>query len=141
MTGICFHRERDWEQDQWSFVFSNFGVSDIWEYGDLSQDDLTIYQPTTNIVTAAELPSDRPLVVLAPAAGKYIQGTESLEDFVHPENAIYMFGGSHVNLNDEEHMGGRVADHYVYISLVQYECYAHGAATVVLWDKRMKQSG
>jgi len=31
MLGVCFTGEKNRDhQDQWSFVFSNFGVSDIW---------------------------------------------------------------------------------------------------------------
>lgn len=137
MVGICFMREKYWEQDQWSYLFSNFGVSDLWEVGDDGNSNWDIYQPTTKITTAAELPDDRPLVVLAPQAGTYIQGDEDLKTFVHPENAIYMFGPSHVHLNEDD-MGGRVADHYVYIALVESECFAHAAAYMTLWDQQAK---
>lgn len=138
MFGVCYVREKDWEQDQWSYVFSNFGVTEIWELGDDGNKDMDIYQQTTKIDTAAELPTDRPLVVLAPPEGRFIQGTENLETFQHPDNAIYLFGGSHISLNDEEHMGGRVADHYVYIEWDKCESFSHATAIAVLWDRKMK---
>ncbi|UCD23203.1 MAG: hypothetical protein JSW51_09080 [Gemmatimonadota bacterium] len=137
-TGVCFFREKSWEQDQWSYLFSNFGVSDIWEMGYDGLTDFDIYQPTIKIETAAELPTDRPLVLLAPKEGMYIQGTESLDGFVHPENAIYLFGPSHQYLNDDDHMGGRVPDHSVYIPLVKHEAFAHTAAYMTLWDRQVK---
>lgn len=137
MIGVCFRREKHWEQDQWSYVFSNFGVTDIWETGDNGKKDLDIYQPTIRIDTAAELPSDRPLIVLAPAAGTYIQGTESLKDFAHPEDAIYLFGPSHLHLNEDD-LGGRVPDALVYIPLVKNECFSHAAAYMTLWDREVK---
>lgn len=139
MVGVCFRREKYWEQDQWSYIFSNFGVSDIWEVGDDDNSDLKIYQPTVKIETASELPTDRPLVVLAPQEGTYIQGSENLKTFVHPKNAIYLFGPSHHQLNEDD-MGGRVADHYVYIPLVECEAFATGAAYMTLWD-RVQKSG
>jgi hypothetical protein len=136
VIGVCFKREKDWEQDQWSYVFSNFGVEDLWEMGDDSNKDLNIYQPTIKISSAAELP-DRPLVVLAPQESKYIVGEESLKDFVHPDDAIYMFGGSHCSMTGVD-LGGRVADHYVYIPLVKNECFSHSAAYITLWDRELK---
>jgi hypothetical protein len=137
-VGVVFFREKGWEQDQWSYLFSNFGVSDIWEMNDDGNRDWNVYQPTTKIKTAAELPTDRPLVLLAPQDGRFIQGTENLKEFVHPEDAIYMFGPSHAQLNHEDHMGGRVHDHSVYIPLVKHEAFGHTAAYMTLWDRVQK---
>ncbi len=137
MAGVCFRSESHANlQDQWSFVFSNFGITELWELG--SPLGEKIYQPTIKIMTAAELPTDRLLVVLAPADGRYIQGNESLKDFEHPDDAIYMFGGSHLNLNEDD-MGERMADHYVYLDLVEYECFAHAAGYMTLWDRYIKR--
>jgi len=139
MVGICFRSERHRDQqDQWSFVFSNFGISDVWEIREETGED--IYQPTTDVRNAEELPVDRPLVVLAPQAGRYVQGTESLADFVHPEDAIYLFGGSHENLSETE-LGTRVPDHLVFIPLVEHECFAAAAGYITLWDRYVKRGG
>lgn len=143
MTGICFTREEErWAQDQWSWVFSNFGVTEIWErpseVGTAHGTDWDIYQTTINVDTADELPGDRPLIVLASPAGRYIQGTEPLEDFVHPDDAIYLFGGSHENL-DEDDFGGRQPDALIYIPYVEYESYGHAAAYITLWDRYVKR--
>lgn len=137
MFGICFRSEKDRDlQDQWSYVFSNFGVADLWELGvPLGE---KIYQPTTKILTADELPVNRPVVVLAPAEGRYVQGTEDLRTFEHPDDAIYLFGGSHENLSDDQ-MGSRIADHYVYMDLIEHECYSHCAGYMVLWDRYVKK--
>ena len=140
MAGICFRREpKGWMQDQWSFVFSNFGVAEIWERG-FVPDDLKIYQPVVPIVTAAELPG-RPLVVLAHPEGRYIQGTESLVTFDHPEDAIYLFGGSQANVTDEDDLGGRNPDAFVYIPSVKHEMYAFSAAYITLYDRMVKRGG
>lgn len=144
MLGVCFKSEhRGWMQDQWSWVFSNFGITDIWERGAVHNGsrgkDGSIYQPTIKIDTAAELP-DVSLVVLAPPMGKFVQGTEALDDFVHPEDAIYLFGGAQDNLSDDD-LGGRTPDALVYIPLVELECYSHSAAYMTLWDRRQKRGG
>lgn len=135
MLGVCHCAEtKNWLQDQWSFVYSNFGLTrpNIWQIGDGEQ----IYQKPTVITSAAELP-DVDLVVLAPEEGKYIQGTESLLTFNHPEDCIYLFGASHQNLTEED-LGSRW--HYaVYIPTHQHEMYAHCAAYVTLWDRWCKR--
>jgi len=136
MIGVCFHREQNWEQDQWSFVFSNFGITDIWERGFDGNKDLKIYQPTQKIELTSELPADVPIVLLAPQDGRYIKGTVSLVDFEHPKDAIYYFGGSHMNPNKEEM--DRLPDHYVYIPSVKYEMYSHAAAYITLYDRLVK---
>lgn len=137
MVGVCFVRENKGSlQDFWSFVFSNFGVSDIWEIGK-GDKDLDIYQPTVGVKTAAELP-DVPLVVFAHQEGRYIKGQQSLVSFAHPEDAIYMFGGSHSNLSEDD--VGRDAD-YVYIPSVQHEMFSHCAAYIALYDRYVKRGG
>jgi len=139
-AGVCFKSEqRGWLQDQWSLVFSNFGITEIWERGCLDKRDAKIYQETIDIDTAAELPVGRPLIVLAPVDGRYISGDQSLDEFVHPEGAIYLFGGSHANLNNEDDLGGRVPDASVYIPFVKYESYSHSAAYITLWDRYVKR--
>ena len=138
VAGVCFRREgKGWMQDQWSWVFSNFGITEIWERG-WADDDLNIYQPTIHVELASELP-DRPLVLLAHQEGKYVQGTNSLKNFVHPEDAIYLFGATHVNLSDEDDLGGRVPDRLIYIPSVKYEAYGHSAAYMTLWDRYVKR--
>lgn len=116
-------------------MFSNFGVENVWEIERPHTED--IYQKPTKIKSAAELP-DTALVVIQPQDGKFVQGTESLSDFEHPDDAIYMFGGSHDVMTLED-LGGRVAEHYVYIPLVAHECYAFSAAYMTLWDRKVKR--
>ncbi len=140
MFGVCFRHERQgWLQDQWSWVFSNFGVTEIWERGHDPSKDGDIYQDVIEITTAAELPADRPLVVLAPPAGRYIQGDVSLKDFVHPEDAIYLFGATQANLSDEDDLGGRAPETVVYIPSVEHEVFGYAAAYMTLWDRYAKR--
>lgn len=136
MFGVCFTGEKNRNnQDQWSFLFSNFGVENIWELERPNTEK--IYQPTKMIQNASELP-DQTLIVVQPPDGRFVKGTESLSDFEHPDDAIYMFGGSHDVMTLED-LGGRVAEHYVYIPLVAYECYAFSAAYMTLWDRKVKR--
>lgn len=127
-------------QDQWSWVFSNFGVVDLWER-DTNNREAAIYQPVVEIDTAAELPAEPSLVVLSPPDARFIPGTISLQDFAHPEDVIYLFGGSQDVLSDEDDLGGRVPDSVVYIPTVKHECYSHAAAYMALWDRYVKRGG
>jgi len=138
-AGVCFQREtKAWMQDQWSFCFSNFGITDIWERGWFGGDS-EIYQDVIPVRTADELPG-RPLVVLAPKDGRYFKGTQSLVEFNHPADAIYVFGGSHQNLTAED-LGARTPDHLVFIPTVEYEMYSHAAGYLVFYDRMVKRGG
>lgn len=130
---ICFKAERDaWEQDQWSWVLSNFEIEEAWQRGD----GIGVYQKPKIIQTAADLP-DRPLVVLSHPEARYVRGEESLKEFVHPGDAIYFFGGSMANLTLDE-LGGRKPHALVYIP-TKLEMYSHAAAYVTLWDRYLKR--
>lgn len=135
MIGVCFHREKGWEQNQWSFLFSNFGITDIWEIGIDGTKDSHIYQAAQNIMKISQLP-DRPLVVLSPKDGRIIKGLEPLHSFTHPKECIYVFGPSNGVLDHE--VIDRKPDHYVYIPLVKHEAFSHAAAYMTLWDRVIK---
>jgi predicted lipase len=98
--------------------------------------DSKIYQPTTRIRHTSELP-DIPLVILAPAEGRFIKGSESLLGFTHFDECIYLFGGSHEVLTPDE--VDRAADALVYVPLVKHEAYAHAVAYMTLYDRMVKR--
>ena len=126
-------------QDQWSWVFSNFGITDLWERDGPDSTDGKIYQDTIKIDTAAELPAERPVIVLAHPDSRHIKGNQSLDYFVHPDDAIYLFGGSQANLNDEDDLAGVVPYALVYIPTVKHEMYSHAAGYIVLRDRYVKR--
>ena len=100
-------------RDQWLYLALSFG---------LSKEDVS-----------AELPQSGTRVVIQPADGHNVQGTVSLVDFVHPEDAVYIFGG------DDGFMEPIEADHYVYIPTPPtWELYASQAGAIVIWDRTIK---
>lgn len=140
MLGVCFRSEhRGWMQDQWSWVFSNFGITNIYGRGFGEGTDEDIYQSMIEVDTAADLPSEPELVVIQPPDAQFIAGENPLQDFVHPDNAIYVFGGSQANMSDEDDLGGRTPDHLIYIPTQQYEMYGHATAYITLWDRYVKR--
>jgi hypothetical protein len=138
-AGVCFKSEqRGWMQDQWSWVFSNFGITDIWERDRLASRDAAIYQESVAVDTAADLPLDRPLVIITPISARHLPGNLSLLDYKHPDDAIYFFGGSFDVLGDDD-LGARKPDALVYIPTVNHELFSHTSAYVTLWDRYVKR--
>jgi hypothetical protein len=113
-----------WIHAQWDCVRHHFGI-----------DPPHIIGPD-HLASAEELP-DMPLVVMQPRTGVHVQGVESLSDFVHPDDAIYLFGPDEAKL-PLAMLGSRVPEHRVYIPTVtDREMYSFVAFAIVMWDRRM----
>ena len=140
MTGVCFNAEkRGWQQDQWSWLFSNFGITDVWMRGRDAQTQ-DIYQDTIDIESAADLPMDHKVIVLSPPDARFVKGNTSLIDFEHPEKAIYLFGASFGVISDDD-LGGRRPDATVFIPTFKHELFAHNAGYIALYDRLVKRGG
>lgn len=126
--------------NQWDYVLSNFAPAEVWVIGNVG--DAPPYGAfalarSTWVPDATGLP-DGPLVVLSPDTGRHIQGIESLAEFTHPDDAVYLFGSDNWNLSDDE-LGGRPADHLVFVDTdTNDEMYSFVAYAVTAWDRRMK---
>lgn len=100
-------------RDQWLYLALSFG---------LQKEDVV-----------STIPDSGTRVVIQPADGHYVQGTVSIEDFVHPEDAVYIFG------SDDSLMQPVDAEHYVYIPTAPtWELFASQAGAIVLFDRLMK---
>lgn len=73
--------------------------------------------------------------------GRYLQGNESLVDFTHPEDAVYLFGASDLNLSIEDDFGAKEPDHLVYIPTIEHEMYSFSAGYITLYDRFVKRGG
>ena len=62
----------------------------------------------------------------------------ALEDFTHPDNAIYFFGNDRTCMSDED-FGGRVPDHYIYIPQSGDDMHSCVAGAIVLYDRYLKR--
>ena len=84
---------------------------------------------------------NRPVVVFQPKEGRYVKGETSLDAFTHIEDAVYYFGHSHRHMRVEELSGLNVVAK-VYIPIDEgTELFSNQAGAIVLWDRRLKQSG
>ena len=132
---ICLRTEGSSEAiTQWSYMLSVFGVTNIWE-----RHGTKLRQARRDL--ASELPAHLALVVVSPLTARFHPGRVALQDFAHPEDVIYLFGGAHLNLSDEDDLGGRAPDATVHIPSVEHELYPAQAAAVVLWDRFVKRGG
>lgn len=148
MVGVCIRYESEFDYNQWLGVLSPFKCSEI--YVRDADDEINGFKPKGIAVnSAADLPSDRPLVVISPYNSRGVQGDVSLVDFEHPENAIYVFGPNkeHNNVighNDlltlEDDMGGREPDYSVFIPTFG-NMYSYVCGSVVLYDLMVKTNG
>lgn len=89
--------------------------------------------------SAADLPVDRPLVVLQPNDAANFRGIINLKDFIHPENAIYLFGPD-LKPMSKAFLGGREPEYRVFIPTgTRRDMFSYVAYAVVAWDRKSKQ--
>lgn len=125
-------------QQQWDYILSNFSVRNIYVLGDPKNAPTTnVFKDAIYIESCQDLP-DIERIVLSPSGGRYVQGLVDLADFVHPVEAVYVFGADNVPLSSDEIADARI-DHHVFISTDTHdELYSWMAYAVTRWDRRMK---
>ncbi len=136
--GICWRYDnRPDIQNQWEFIFSNFGVTAdrAWIRG--APDGFESYLNVPRIEKADEIASPGPFILLAHLEAK-IPGLTSLVDFVHPADAIYVFGADNVVLTMADDMGTAEFADKIYIPSVKHESYSYVAAAMTLYDRLAK---
>ncbi len=128
MLGVCITLSGGTLDTQWEFVLSNFEIDELYLLGG-AEPSSKLMEAGTRISSIAEI--DHPVVVMAPLRGRYVQGEIPLNEFKHPEDAVYVFGSDklHMELDTEP-------EHKVYIpTATKDEMYSHVAAAVTLWDR------
>lgn len=126
------------DERQYDYVLSNFKADVLYVKTRRG------FEPTSNIFKTAiridsvdDLPADHPLVVFLPQNARYLTPTISLNDFVHPTDAIYMFGPNHENLSTGDDFSNRAPDSLVYIPTdTTDDMYSYNSYAVVMWDRR-----
>lgn len=135
MFGVCYRHDHNGEiMNQWEYILSNFNVENCWIRN--APTDFVSFHKPTQIQSADELP-DAPLVVLSHPEGRNYKGVVSIVDFKHPPDAIYLFGADHIIMSDDD-IGEREIHSVVYVPSGQYEMYSYVAASIVLYDRLIK---
>ena len=139
MLRICLHGYTDPQTlDHWSYVLSHWQPDEIYVLGGNLELDTKAFDNAKRILSADELPKGCALCIFSPQDARYFKGDESLTEFEHPKDAIYMFGSNKKNLSEDE-MGYRLPDRSVYIPTdTHHEMYDFVAAAVVLYDRQVK---
>lgn len=122
--------------NQWSYVLSHFHLEQVYIIGNNKWNDLHHLKDAISIRTCEDLPK-KPIVVLAPKDGSQVRGEQSLIDFQHSKDCIYVFGADHEALSLE--LVGERDYNSVYIPTdTKFEMYAHVAAAITLYDRKQK---
>lgn len=104
--------------------------------------DQLLYVAKSFSIDQAQLHDSPPpgfdVVLIQPADGEHVEGTDSLVPFVHPEDCVYLFGGSDSHLT----LDGIVPVSKIYIPHVAtWNMFASQAAAIVLYDRYVKRGG
>jgi len=139
VLGLCLpYTSNPTYQNAWDYLISTWVPDAIWSLR--GPFPAPAYREATPVTTAADLPisTAQPLVVVSPVNARYVPGEIPLSRFVHPPDAIYLFGSDHVHLSDDD-LGGRVPDYLVYIeTLGVVEMFSWVAGGIVFYDRKVK---
>lgn len=80
-------------------------------------------------------PDGLPIILLQMLDGRYVQGEDSLVDFVHPDDCVYLLGGS-----NEQLKLNHPVDAKIYIpNTPTWSMFASQAAAIALYDRFVKR--
>lgn len=133
-AGVVIKIDNAGDRDGWSQILEAFEIYEIYELPGLghpldrsikleSLADLANYHPA-------------PLVPVAAIDGDFVQGDTALFEFEHPEEAIYIFGGTMTRLTWADLQGENLA---AAIYITAGDMFPAQAGAIVLWDRLSKR--
>jgi len=134
-AGVVLKIDNSADRNSWSIVFHAFGITEIYELPGLGRP----LEGSIKLERLADLQNYHAadLVVLAARDGDFVQGDTALLEFEHPEEAIYIFGGTMTRLSQSDLDGGAPAA-FVYITAG--DLFPAQAGAIVLWDRHAKRA-
>ncbi len=134
-AGVVIKVDNAVDRSAWSVVFNAFGISEIYELPGLGRP----LEGSIKLERLADLQNYHAadLVVLAARDGDFVQGHTALLEFEHPDEAIYIFGGTMTRLSQADLEGGSPSA-FVYITAG--DLFPSQAGAIVLWDRYDKRS-
>ena len=134
-TGVVIKIDNAPERIAWERLLAAFEISEIYELPGLGH-------PFTNSIKVETLanvenypPAD--LIVVQPRDGDFVQGVTNLKDFTHPDEAIYVFGGTMTRLNTTDI---RLVKPAAAVYVPAGDLFPAHAGAIVLWDRRLKRA-
>lgn len=132
-TGVVIKIDNEADREDWAHVLKGFKISEIYELPGLGH-------PFTNSIKLEHLVDlekyhAADLVVIQPRFGHFVQGVSDLLAFEHPDEAIYVFGGTMTRLSHHD-LEGVKPSAAVYIPAGDQ--FPATAGAIVLWDRLTK---
>ncbi len=127
--------------NQWSYVCVNFGISpeNAWWRHEATGKEIFGYYAEQSHELADEICPDIPLILVQSTSGILLQGKTNLVNFVHPPDALYLFGGDASKLSIESDVGTREVDDIIYIPTADdANMYSFMAGALVFYDRMIK---
>lgn len=130
-AGVVIRIDHPVDSDGWLHVLDAFGVTEIYELPGVGTPlhvsiRLERLQDVRNYHNAD-------IVIVQNRDGDFVQGSTDIRDFEHPDEAIYVFGGSMTRLTKADLEG---VNPTAFVYLPCGDLYPSQAAAIVLWDRK-----
>ena len=132
-AGVAIKIDTDADQDYWTKLLEALGIQEIYELPGLG----VPLGGSIMVENAGQISNFHvaPLVAVQPIDADFVKGKTSLTAFEHPDEAIYIFGGTITRLTRADLNGAELFD-TVYITAG--DLYPAQAGAIVLWDRYSK---
>ena len=132
-AGVVLKIDSQEDRDGWKRVLEAFQVEAIYQLPGLGfrfpeSIDIERLQDLHNYTQA-------PIVIVQPDFGDFVQGEIRLDDFDHPPQALYVFGGTVTRLTDFDVAGARI---HAKVFIPTTEFFPSQAGAITLWDRKLK---
>lgn len=135
--GVCLEYDaRENFRRAWGYLIQESEIPNAWERNTHPQAEYATWKGWHFNASMDDIPD--PLIVLTPQDGSKLQGEQSLYDFVHPENAVYYFGGDRSDLRHSALQGRPYTSVYIPDSGFMH---SFTAAAMVVYDRKLKSHG
>lgn len=133
-AGVVVKIDNKVDRDGWIQLLEAFAISEIYELPGLGH----ALDNSIKLESLADLANYHvaPLVVLAARDGDFVQGETALFEFEHPEDAIYIFGGTMTRLHEVDLRG---IDKPAKVYIIARDIFPAQAGAIVLWDRLVKR--
>lgn len=135
-AGVVIKIDNDLDRMTWDQLLQACMISEIYELPGLGHP----LDRSIKIEGLVDLGNYRPAehVALAGVDGDFIQGDVDLQAFEHPEDAIYIFGGTMTRLTESDFWDDPVEPIKVFIPLDGVPLFPAQAGAITLWDRYSK---
>ena len=135
-AGVIIKIDSASDADGWASALGAFGISEIYELPGLGSSRRSSIKIENLDQVGHYRVAD--LVIVQPQDGDFVQGFNSLARFEHPEEAIYIFGGTMTRLTQAD-LGNQTPES-IYIPTSE-DLFPAQAGAIVFWDRFWKRGG